>query len=376
MDAKTLLRKNQAGDLSPEAQAIKDYYDINVNITPQDLIAMEQDLNELRLKTIGRHINYIYTSKTTTFARMAVAAAIVIVLSLVGSFFMTSNPVQTEVLATIGKPGTDQAILTLADGTTINLSEAKVGLIHRGKGIEIIKSEDGALIYKLDGTASNTSEYHTIATPKGGKYKVTLSDGTRVWLNAASSIYYQASLNSGGRTRSVRMMGEAYFEVKKDSAHPFVLSTHQQELEVLGTQFNVTAYPDEPAVKTTLLEGSVRISPRLANKAHAINGVILRPNQQSTLINDRIQVTEVDTEDAVGWKNGEFIFHNELLESIMLEISRWYDVDVIYQDKELTRTPFGAVISRSKTLSEVLSALEKTGNFHFKLEGRTVTVMK
>lgn len=380
MDDKTLLGQNQPGELTPEQQAIKDYYDIHVNITPQNLLDMEPDLYELRLRTIGPHINHVRTSKTICFARMAIAAAIFIILSLVGTVFMNQDHNPPAVFANVGKPGIDKAILTLADGTKINLTGAKNGLLHKHAGIEIIKAGEGTLIYKIVGSKSNASGYHTISTPRGGQYKLVLSDGTRVWLNAASSLSYPASLNEGGTVRSVKMSGEAYFEVMKDKAHPFMVSTDQQELEVLGTHFNVSAYPDEHSVKTTLLEGSVRISARLPQDGSGTrpgrSGVILKPNQQSTLTQNNIQIAEVNTEEAVAWKNGEFIFQNKPLESIMLEISRWYDVNIVYKDKQIAQKLFGGVISRSEDLSLVLSVLEVTGNVHFKVEGRTVTVMK
>lgn len=380
MDAKTLLGQNQPDEPTPEEQAIKDYYDIYVNITPQDLLAMEPDLNELRLRTIGPHINHVRTAKTTWCARMSVAAAIFIILSLVGTLFMTPEHSPPATFANEVNPGTDKAILTLANGTKINLSVAKSGTLLKREGIEITKAEDGTLVYKISGSKSNASRYNTITTPRGGQYKIILSDGTKVWLNAASSLSYSASLNDGGTARRVKMSGEAYFEVKKDKAHPFIVTTDKQELEVLGTHFNVSAYPDERSVKTTLLEGSVRISSRSSQDGAGTSpyrsGVILKPNQQSTLTQNNIQIAEVDTEEAVAWKNGEFIFQHKPLETIMLEISRWYNVDIVYKDKQVAQKLFGGVISRSEDISLVLSVLEVTGDVHFKVEGRKVTVMK
>lgn len=380
MDAKTLLGQNQPDEPTPEEQAIKDYYDIYVNITPQDLLAMEPDLNELRLRTIGPHINHVRTAKTIWCGRMAVAAAIFIILSLVGTLFMTPDHNPPVNFANVVNPGTDKAILTLANGTKINLSVAKSGTLLKREGIEITKTEDGTLVYKISASKSNASRYNTITTPRGGQYKIILSDGTKVWLNAASSLSYPASLNDGGKARRVKMSGEAYFEVKEDKAHPFIVTTDQQELEVLGTHFNVSAYPDERSVKTTLLEGSVRISARSSQDGAGTgpdrSGVILKPNQQSTLTQNNIQIAEVNTEEAVAWKNGEFIFQNKPLEIIMLEISRWYNVDIVYKDKQVAQKLFGGVISRSEDISLVLSVLEVTGDVHFKVEGRTVTVMK
>ncbi len=377
VDIETFFSQNEAGEPSKD-QALKDYYDIHVNTTQIDLMDMEPDLYELRIRTLGPHLKHIQTAKTICFVRIAVAAAVLIVISL-SAMFMLSDKRSTNVFVNLIAPGTDQAVLTLADGTKINLATADNGLLSDHGGIEVTKVNDGTLSYKVKGSKFKASGYHTITTPRGGKYKVILSDGTKVWLNAGSSLSYLASLNKGGVARKVKMNGEAYFEVKKDAAHPFMVSTDLQDLEVLGTHFNVSAYTEDSVVKTTLVEGSVRISAISPNDEGGLShrsGVILKPNQQATLFQNNIEVAEVDTEDAVGWKNGDFVFQDESLGSIMPEISRWYDVSVVYQDKDLANKVFGAVISRSKTLSEVLSALEKTGNVHFKIEGRTVTVMK
>lgn len=273
-------------------------------------------------------------------------------------------------------PGADKAVLALTNGTRINLSDARKGTLLNLEGIEVTKAEDGALVYKNVGLNSNISEYSTITTPKGGQYKVILPDGTRVWLNAASSLSFSNTLNRSA-VRRMKLVGEAYFEVKKDKVHPFIVMTGKQEIQVLGTHFNVSAYPGKHPIKTTLLEGSVRISAILSKEGCGIQTkteVLLKPNQQSTLTKNRIQVTEVDPEDAVAWKNGYFPSRTEPLESIMLEISRWYNIDVVYEDPQLAQKLFGGVMSRSEELSEVLSVLEATGRVHFKVEGRKVTV--
>lgn len=313
----------------------------------------------------------------TWLARIFVASDII---SFVSTLFIILNNYLPAAFTNEVDPGTDKAILTLANGTKINLSEVKNGSLLKRGGIEITKAEDGTLVYKITGSKSTAAGYNTITTPRGGQYKIILSDGTRVWLNAASSLSYPASLSSGVTVRQVRMSGEAYFEVKEDKAHPFIVSAGEQELQVLGTRFNVSAYPDERSIKTTLLEGAVRISAFLyqdgCGAGPGRSEVVLRPNQQSTRTKNSLQITEVDTEVAVAWKNDEFNFQNEPLESIMLEISRWYNVDVVYEDQKLAQKQVGAIMSRSGKLSEVLSVLEMSENVHFKVEGRKVTVTK
>lgn len=303
-------------------------------------------------------------------------AIAIILLMLVGTLLNHNPPIP---YVDDVNPGTDKAILALTNGTRINLSDAMNGLLLKPEGIEITKAEDGTLIYKMTGSKSNASGYSTITTPKGGQYKIILPDGTRVWLNAASSLSFSTSLDSSLGERRTKLIGEAYFEVKKDKAHPFIVMTGKQELEVLGTHFNVSAYPDEGSIRTTLSEGSVRISALLSQDecgALRKTETILRPNQQSALTKNSLQIREVDAESAVAWKNGEFFFHNEALENIMPQISRWYNVEVVYEDKQLAKKRFGCMTSRSEKLSQVLSKLQLTGNAHFKVEGRKIIVTK
>lgn len=301
------------------------------------------------------------------------------ILSLIITLYSALNKNLPESLASDVNPGTHKAILTLASGKQINLAEAKSGSLLKLDGIEITKTEDETLVYKETDSKSNASASHTITTPRGGQYKIILSDGTKIWLNAASSLSYAVSLDEGGETRNVKMSGEAYFEVKEDKTRPFVVLADRQKLEVFGTHFNISAYPDERSIKTTLFEGSVRISAFLPiNNCRALQKkqVFLKPNQQSTLTKNSLQIADVDIEEAVAWKNGFFSAGEEPLESVMLQISRWYDVDVVYEDKQIAQQVHGGVMFRSEKLLNVLNALKISGNVNFKVEGRKVTVMK
>lgn len=313
--------------------------------------------------------------KRTRPGRIKTAIAIIL-LMLVGTLFNHNPPIP---YIDDANPSADKAILALTNGTRINLSNARSGLLLKVQGIEITKAKDGTLVFKITGSKSNASGYSTITTPKGGQYKVILPDGTRIWLNTASSLSFSTSLNPSLGERRMKLIGEAYFEVKKDKVHPFIVMTGKQQLEVLGTHFNVSAYPDEGSIRTTLLEGSVRISALLSHDrwgALRKNELILKPNQQSTLTKNSLQITEVDTEATVAWKNGEFFFHNVALENIMLQISRWYNVEVVYENEQLAKKRFGCMTSRSEKLSQVLSKLQLTGNAHFKVEDRKITVTK
>jgi len=202
----------------------------------------------------------------------------------------------------------------------------------------------------------------------GGEYQVVLADGTKVWLNALSSIRFPTSFK--GSERKVEITGEAYFEVAKNARMPFRVIGGSQTVEVLGTHFNINAYPDESAVATTLLEGSVKVA------MHDGQAKVLKPGEQALIFkeNNSFRVKEVDAEDAVAWKNGYFQFNDDDLKTIMNQLSRWYNVEIVYQQANLDQK-FGGTISRSKNLSQVLRILELTGNVRFRVEGRRITVM-
>lgn len=276
-------------------------------------------------------------------------------------------------------PGSDKAVLALSNGRRFNLTDPRSRLQLKYQGIEITKAEDSTLILNFSGSKSNDLGYSTISTPKGEQYRVILADGSGVWLNTASSLSFHTSSKSSLTERRIKLVGEAYFEVKNDEAKPFIVMSGNQEIKVLGTHFNISAYPDEEFIETTLVEGSIRISAALPINCFGVQAkktVILKPSQQSALTNHSIHIKDVDTVHALAWKNGQFLFQSQPLENIMLEISRWYDVDVVYDENYLKKRVFGAVMSRSEKLSEVLSVLEAAGGIHFNIQGKKVTVTK
>jgi len=279
------------------------------------------------------------------------------------------------------KPGSNKATLTLADGSKISLTDANNGVIAKQAGINITKTKNGELVYSIVSTNSAKKEnlFNTIETPRGGQYQINLPDGTKVWLNAQSSLRYPAAFNS--EERRVELTGEAYFEVaklndKKGKRVPFKVNSEvsegrQQQVEVLGTHFNINAYKDEPNNKTTLLEGKVRI----VNLSSSTSN-ILKPGQQSVIAasTPAVLVRNVDAEDAVTWKDGFFSFNDENLQTIMNKISRWYDVEISYRGAKMDKL-FGGRISRFNSVNEVLETLQTTGDVHFKIEGRRILVM-
>ena len=301
--------------------------------------------------------------KVRLWPRVAAIAAAVALL-VIGVYFFNYNYNRNDIV-----PGSVGATLTLADGRKIKLSDTRSGEIATEAGMSVTKTADGQLVYHAKGSTDGIGKINTLSTARGETYIVTLPDRSKVWLNAASSLTYSANLSEGDERR-VTLMGEAYFEVFKDKKRPFIVKTSKQEVAVLGTHFNISAYVDERSVKTTLLEGSVRVSSEISNS-------ILRPGQQAELNRfNRITVNEVDTEEAVAWKDGYFMFNNEELASIMLKFSRWYNVEIEFQNEALKKEPFGGRMNRFDHISAALRILEMTGKVHFNIDGRKIVVTK
>lgn len=301
------------------------------------------------------------------------AAAASILLILAAGIFFLFYP-KTHLLNNQDiDPGSYKAVLTLANGQKIELTDQTNGKLAMQAGIEITNTADGQLIYQVKQTeqkAADSALFNTIATPRGGQYQIKLPDGTKIWLNAESKLKFPASF-ANLKQRKVELIGEAYFEVAKNKALPFIVSGKQQEVEVLGTHFNINSYDNELEVKTTLLEGSVLVSTLNNNPVNKI----LIPGEQSVLRSGQILVNTIDTESEVAWKEGVFIFEDENIQSIMRKLERWYDIEVTYKGAITTNT-FGGKISIHRPLSKALKLLESTGDIHFKIEGRRITVMK
>jgi len=299
------------------------------------------------------------------------AAAMILMIS--GLFFFL-NQGGPDAAQTAGQsnslivPGGNKAYLTLANGKKISLSGGTKGRLANESGISIDQSSDGEIIYHISEGAASSGEagFNTIETPKGGQYRLVLPDGTKIWLNAASVLKYPVHFASN--ERKVELSGEGYFEVAKDHKRPFRLNTSQQEITVLGTHFNVSNYPDDDLVQTTLLEGSVRVMNRYSRKK-----VLLKPDQQANLSKDKMLISTVNAAESIAWKNGEFIFSDEPLGSIMKKIARWYDVEIVYQGIS-PEERFGGSVSRFEQVSKVLEKLELTGGIHFKIDKRRVIV--
>jgi transmembrane sensor len=336
------------------------------------------EMDEISQNTLLRNVFQYQQDEAPVVAsrklwpRIAAAAAILIVLSTALLFYLnnvTKNTSDTINYVSDVPSGKQSATLTLANGEKIRLNDALDGKLAEQAGVIVLKTKNGQLIYRINGKAGKAMR-NTLTTARGEQYQLVLPDGTKVWLNATSVLSYPSSFTNASK-RSVELDGEAYFEVAKDTRHSFVVKSKTQQIEVLGTHFNVNTYDDESEVKTTLVEGSVKIT---ANGV--TNAIVLKPGQQAALSGNKLAVKEINGTAVVAWKNGEFMFDHETMEEIMRKVARWYDVEVEYQDLSIAKERFGGTVSRFGNVSEVLRMLELTGDVHFKIEGRRIVVTK
>lgn len=370
INAKQLLKKYATGNCNAEERALVEaYYNSAEPISGRQL--SEQELEE-NLNGIWAALPVGKRRHFKLWHGISVAAAVFLMVSAALYFYSHPyNKVQQTNPAIVADiaPGKQNAVLTLANGQKISLIDAAKGDIAHQAGIRIVKTDDGNLAYSGNELASATGMFNTIETPKGCEFQLNLPDGTKVWLNAASSLKYPVSFN--GKERRVILTGEAYFEVARNKKRPFKVATDKQEVEVLGTHFNINSYDDTRGIKTTLVEGSVKV-----RQLDSSNERLLKPGQLSVVLGKSMQVLDADIESELDWKNGYFVFNADNIQSIMRKISRWYDIEVVYhKDMAGSNMRFGGIVSRNKNISVVLKTMERAGQVHFKLEGKKVTVM-
>lgn len=361
----------------PEVEAILEEYNIaiagNSFVGEVDLslvshieAALDQyEIGKERKPINGRIIPWPF------FFRIA-AASLIIFISGVATYFVlrttehnTIVNASSQQLKSVVAPGGNKAILTLSDGSTIILDDAKNGRVAKQGSTQIVKLANGQLVYSVSDDKPAEVVFNSLTTPRGGQFKLTLPDGSEVWLNAASSIKYPTTFI--GNERKVEISGEAYFEIAHNSAKPFKVSVNGMEVKVLGTHFNINAYNDEISVKTTLLEGSISLT-----KAGA--AITLKPGQQVQLGNGmKMKVIDnVDIDQVVAWKNGYFSFNRADLQTVMRQIARWYDVEISYEGK-IPERQFGGKIDRNSNASEILKILEES-KVHFSIEEKKIIV--
>jgi len=369
----SLIDKYKSGNVTEdERKELFDWYRSVANQDaefPEDEHTVEQFMrNRLMVDTQA-------VGKTRNKRTWLAAASVAVILGMGLLYFIKKDPHSAQnqlVRKTEIQPGRNQAVLILADGSEVSLNDAIAGNISSQSGIKISRAAAGQIVYTVlpqaitsDGQADTITRYNTIKTPVGGQFKVILSDGTQVWLNALSSLKFPLSFATKNERR-VSLVGEGYFEVKKNEQAPFKVSTAKQLIEVLGTHFNVDAYPENAATKTTLLEGAVRI----ASGDHTVK---LRPGQEA-ILKENFEVADVQAENAVAWKNGLFRFDGESLEAIMTIVARWYNVKVVYESEGIKRESFGVLSDRFANISTLLNSMEQTGGVKFRVQGSTVYV--
>lgn len=341
-------------------------------VIPGSYAASPQQLKEDIYAQIQANINRKKPATRWWVAVAAAAAVFAVVLTVwLGNTPSSRQPVAGRPQASGDvAPGGNMATLTLGNGKTVQLSSARSGVVIN---TSLLTYNDGSAVEVSAGNGNGESM--VAATPRGGTYQIILPDGSKVWLNAASSLKFPSTFKDL-QVRKVELTGEAYFEIakvrkagSKDGMVPFIVSSNGQEVEVLGTQFNICGYPEEAHIKTTLVEGSVRINGGTGQP------VLLQPGQQAVWTNGAVAVRQADIEEAVAWKNGYFMFNDEPLGSIMQKLSRWYNIDPVFED-DLTKHTFFGMVSKSKPISAVLRIMQTTGGVHFKIEGQKVIVKR
>lgn len=364
--AKDLLLKFKANECTPEEIAWLESWYLSWNAEESAKLSAAA-LKDVELE-MSCALGLTAKPAIKLWPKLAGVAAVLFFISVASYVFIYKNQGEKKESQTaVVSPGGNKAVLILADGRRIDLNDAKSGALAKQGDVVIKKSKDGQLIYDLSGTPpakGSETTYNTIETPRAGTYQVVLPDGSAVWLNAASRLRFPTTFAKN--ERKVEIKGEAYFEVVKDPAKPFrVLSAHQL-IEVLGTHFNVNSYKDEPSTKTTLLEGSIKVSSGGSSK-------IIKPGEQSVITGSgQIEVMVVNTEQIVAWKNGLFSFKRADLKTVMNQIARWYDVEVVYEGK-IPEISFTGKIYRNIDLQEALKSIGYMG-VDYQIEDKKVII--
>lgn len=343
----TLLHKYRSGTATPEERAVvESWYTKHASALPKKTGKDEAGVQKRVWAKLNNRPKVNHLRKWIPYAAAAV-------LAVIGAYFVVADRQQTAD-ATVAieeiQPGGNRATLTFADGRNVNLDEGMNGIVV-GDDVTYL---DGRQVLSESGAIAPgyASELMTIATPRGGQYRVVLGDGTEVWLNAESTLRYPGKFS--GKYRQVEVEGEAYFAVAKDSEKPFRLVTRGQLIEVLGTEFNVSAYANDDAIQTTLIEGKVRVQP----DGH--DAVVLHPGQQSIVDSASVSIEKVSVGQYSAWKEGYFYFNGDSPEAAFAQLSRWYDIEVVYKG-EVPEIAFYGEIERNKTLGSLLKMLNKAG---------------
>ncbi len=377
-----LLKKYRLGTASPEEVAFLEkyyqYFDKEEKILhplpePEKNELKEKLFSAIQLKIYERPVVSMYRRP---WFRLGAAASIALLIG-VGIYLFYPNKSQPDTTPPIAvktndvkAPASNRATITLSSGQVVHLDSVQNGVIAQQGNVSLEKQADGKIVYSQSSIDNGELKYNTLTNPRGSKViDMALSDGSHVWLNAGSSMIYPISFI--GDERKVTITGEAYFEVAHNASKPFKVSKDEMEVTVLGTHFNVNAYDDEKDIRVTLLEGSVKMS--IVNRQWSI----LKPGEQGITTDDgKLKIEKrVDVDAVMAWKNGRFEFKSTDLSSIMRQVSRWYDVEIVFE-ADVRNERFSGGIARQENASQVMHMLELTNTVHFTIEGNKIVVRK
>ena len=382
-----LIKKSKDGSLSEDESAEfenwKSRYTnrsqtleklLDDNTIADELLLMENIPLDYHKKKILSQINPKSLFLSTYFIRWVAAAFLIFIIAATWFLVHEKSTVNSTAALPVHKnnivvPAYNKATLTLTNGEVIALDNTlKKGIIYEFENIEIIHNDDGIVFKVKDNAIADSNAFNTLTTPKGGQYKVVLADGTEVWLNTASSIMFPTSFT--GKERKVSVTGEAYFEVVKNVSQPFVVKANRISVKDLGTKFNIMSYRNENSVKTTLTEGLIAISTE-TNQAN------MQPGEQAVLNNGSSDfiIRKADIEEVLAWKTHKYFFKNTSIKTIMRQLERWYDIDVVYHD-DVSSVLFSGGLTQKDNVSQLLEMLQSDSRLRFTLNGRIVTVYK
>ena len=378
-----LIAEYSAGTISPadaellrerlesDAEAMRLFREIREtekilkSVQAQEKIDLQKSWQRLDSSLVGRSRKGWWLFWTVG---SVVAASVALLLMFVFPFTRQVEQPETLVSQVGITPGGVKAVLQYEDGKTIDLTSSSSRIVI-SDGLVLVNDSLKGLRFDQGELENRPMKYHTLTVPVGGEYHFTLADGTRVWVNSASEVRFPNCFS--GERREIYVKGEVYLEVARDEKHTFIVYTGENEVRVLGTRFNLTAYPDEQKVITTLVEGSVEFR-------NDQSSVRLKPGEQSVLnrATNKLEKQKVDVSIYTSWVSGTYEYERSPLSDITRQLSRWYDVQFIYESTEFSNHPFTGVVKRDQSLEEVLSIIEKTTNIRFKISGRTIIIKR
>ncbi|HAT93550.1 MAG TPA: hypothetical protein DCS36_14440 [Sphingobacterium sp.] len=327
----------------------------------------EPDLTGVKERIFSQLPNNETQVKPLVLSWLWKAASIIAIIG-VGLYFYLHSPSADPNNLRVIVPGGNSALIQLANGKSVDLNKIRIGDSVVSSAMVIVRSEDGTVQYKaIESKNSAAEKWNTAIAPRGGQYCLVLADGSKVWLNSDSRLKFPNMFPEG--ERSVEIVGEAYFEIAPNKQHPFYVKSKGQLIKVVGTHFNVSAYPEDKNTYTTLLEGKIILKPESAES------VVMAPGEQAVFSGSSILVNQVEAVDYASWKDGFIRFNDENIKDVMAKLERWYSIEEVNYIGDVSNEVFTGKFNRKKNIDQILKSLEKTGGVHFKVEGRRVIVM-